>query len=108
MPTEKKEGPHAAALALPRGGGTAYLDGDALALVLGEALAPAPGAGDVTAGLLVVDGATPRVPNQFHCVKPKNSRISTSRASTAAATLAPAPAPMSPPVSTTSEPAGLQ
>src|ERR1700756_3438029 len=74
MPTEKKEGPHVAALALPRGGGRAYLDGDALALALGEALAPAPGAGEVTAGLLVGDGATPRVPNQFPRRKAKKEQ----------------------------------
>jgi len=66
------------------------------------------GMGDVTLGLLVVEPAPERAPNQFHCVKPKNSRISTSRARIAAATPAPAPAPVSPDVSTTSEPAGLQ
>jgi hypothetical protein len=86
--------------------GKAYLDGDGNAL--GEALVPALGAGEVIDGLLVVVGATPRVPNQFHCVKPKKRRINTRSARTAAATPAPAPAPMSLPVSTTSEPAGLQ
>src|SRR2546429_7249653 len=82
-------------------------------MALGEAPPPPPlglclaGAGDVTVGLFVVTGAPDRVPNQFHCVKPKKSRIRTSRARIAAATPAPAPEPMSP-VSTTSEPAGLQ
>src|SRR5437868_5926972 len=82
-------------------------------MALGEAPPPplglcCPGAGEVTDGLFIVDGAPDRVPNQFHCVKPKNSRISTSRARIAAAMPAPAPAPVSPDVSTTSEPAGLQ
>src|SRR5438105_15651359 len=82
-------------------------------MALGEAPPPPPlglclaGAGDVTVGLFVVVGAPDRVPNQFHCVKPKNSRISTSMARIAAATPAPAPPPTSP-VSTTSLPAGLQ
>jgi hypothetical protein len=81
-----------------------YEDGDALAL--GEALPPPP-LGVDTVGLLVVDGAAERVPNQLHCVKPKNSRISTSKARIAAAIPAPAPEPVSL-VSTTSLPAGLQ
>src|SRR2546430_16077654 len=88
--------------------GAGYLDGDGIAL--GEEPPPGLplGIGDATVGLLVVDGgAVDRVPNQFHCVKPKNSTISTRRASTAAAIPAPAPEPVSP-VSTTSEPAGLQ
>src|SRR5438105_15762932 len=89
--------------------GADYLDGDGIAL--GEALPPPGlplGIGDATVGLLIVDGgAVDRVPNQFHCVKPKNSTISTRRARTAAAIPAPAPEPVSP-VSTTSEPAGLQ
>ncbi len=57
-----------------------YLDGDGIAL--GEEPPPGlpPGIGDATVGLLVVAGAPDRVPNQFHCVKPKNMRISTSRA----------------------------
>src|SRR5436305_5978543 len=80
-------------------------------MALGEAPPPLglclAGAGDVTVGLFVVVGAPDRVPNQFHCVKPKNSRISTSMARIAAATPAPAPPPTSP-VSTTSLPAGLQ
>src|SRR5437764_2709567 len=82
-------------------------------MALGEAPPPPPlglclaGAGDVTVGLFVVVGAPDRVPNQFHCVKPKNSRISTSMARIAAAIPAPAPEPVSP-VSTTSLPAGLQ
>src|SRR5438309_11281887 len=82
-------------------------------MALGEAPPPPllglclAGAGDVTVGLFVVDGTPDRVPNQFHCVKPKNSRISTSMARIAAATPAPAPPPMSP-VSTTSLPAGDQ
>src|SRR5437660_10442036 len=80
-------------------------------MALGEAPPPLglclAGAGDVTVGLFVVVGAPDRVPNQFHCVKPKNSRISTSRARIAAATPAPAPPPVSP-VSTISLPAGLQ
>ena len=59
------------------------------------------GAGDVTVGFC--DGAV-CAPNQFHCVKPKNKRISTSKAMTAAAM----PALIVSLVSTTSEPAGLQ
>ena len=82
------------------------MDGDAFAL--GEALAPPPGAGEATVGLLTVDGASCLVPNQFHCAKPKNRTISTSSARMAAAIPAPAPVPKSPLVSTTSEPAGLQ
>src|SRR5690349_1035110 len=86
-----------------------YLDGDGIAL--GDAPPPplglAAGIGDATVGLLVVvAGAPERVPNQFHCVKPKNRRTNTSRARIAAAMPAPAPAPVS--VSMTSEPAGLQ
>src|ERR1700730_14723313 len=52
---------------------------------------PPPGAGDVT--VVVVDGAPDcdRVPNQFHCVQPKKSRMSTSSASIAAAIPGPAP-----------------
>src|SRR5438477_11692469 len=82
-------------------------------MALGEAPPPPPlglclaGAGDVTVGLFVVVGAPARVPKQFHCVKPKNSRISTSMARIAGATPAPAPPPPSP-VSTTSLPAGRQ
>src|SRR5579864_9835533 len=81
-------------------------------MALGDAPPPAPplppcvGIGDVTVGFCT--GATARVPNQFHCVKPKNRRISTSTARIAAATPAPAPAPIVSPVSTTSEPAGVQ
>jgi hypothetical protein len=77
----------------------------------GDAAPPVPpplfvvGAGLVTVGLLA--GAAERVPNQFHCVKPKNRRISTSRARIAAAIPAPAPDPVES-VSTTSDPAGLQ
>src|SRR5438445_7812609 len=92
----------------PEEGQGDYFDGDAWAL--GDALAPPPpllGIGDATDGLLIVDGETDRVPNQFHCVKPKNRRISTSSARIAAATPAPAP-PTESLVSTTSEPAGLQ
>jgi len=47
-----------------------------------------------------------RVPNQFHCVKPRNRMTIISSARSAAAIPAPAPEPES--VSTTSEPAGLQ
>jgi hypothetical protein len=83
-----------------------YEDGDACAL--GDALPPLLALGEATVGLLVVDGAAERVPNQFHDVKPKNSRMSTSRARIAAAIPAPAPEPVSPDVSTTSLPAGLQ
>jgi hypothetical protein len=65
------------------------------------------GAGCVT--VVVFDGEldSGRVPNQFHCVKPKNSRMSTSSARIAAATPAPDPDVVVS-VSTTSEPAGLQ
>jgi hypothetical protein len=83
-------------------------DGDAA----GDAAAPPPGAvllvgaGLETVGLLL--GAVDRAPNQFHCVKPKNRRISTRRARIAAAMPAPAPPPVVSLVSTTSEPAGLQ
>jgi len=92
------------ALLLPRGGSGSYFEGDAWAL--GDALAPPP-FGEAMDGLFVVDGAPDRVPNQFHDVKPKNKRISTSRARIAAAMPAPAP-PVVSLVSTTSEPAGLQ
>ena len=63
------------------------MDGDGIALGDEEAPPGLPlGIGDATVGLLVVDGgAVDRVPNQFHCVKPKNSTISTRRARTAAA-----------------------
>lgn len=74
----------------------------------GDVVVPPPaGAGEVT--VVELGGATDcdRVPNQFHCVKPKKSRMSTSNASIAAAIPGPAPdAVLS--VSTTSEPAGLQ
>jgi len=65
------------------------------------------GAGDVT--VVVLGGAVDceRVPNQFHCAKPKKSRMSTSNARMAATTPPPAPDVM-PSVSTVSEPAGLQ
>ena len=65
------------------------------------------GAGDVT--VVVLGGAVDcdRVPNQFHCEKPKKSRMSTSTARTAAAIPAPGPVVVVS-VSTTSEPAGLQ
>src|SRR5579859_2520229 len=68
--------------------------------LLGEA------AGDVTTGVFGWPLLGP-LPNQFHLVKPKNSSISTSRAMSTAAMPAPAPV-VSPLVSTTSEPAGLQ
>src|SRR5207248_6920385 len=82
--------------------------------LLGDAIGEPPpllplgfGAADWTTccwgGAVVVGTA----PNQFHRVNPKNSRISTSSAISAAAMPAPAPV-VSPPVSTTSEPAGLQ
>jgi hypothetical protein len=61
-------------------------------------------AGDVTTGVL--GWPLGALPNQFQRVKPKNSRISTSSAMSAAAI--PAPAPEASLVSTTSEPAGLQ
>jgi len=81
-------------------------------LGLGAIPPPAPpgigwavGTGDEIVGFC--DGAD-CVPNQFHCVKPKNRTISTRKARTAAAMPAPAPAPIVSSVSTTSEPAGLQ
>src|SRR5487761_224368 len=46
-----------------------------------------------------------RVPNQFHCVKPRKRMTSSASAMSAAAMPAPAPDPVS--VSTTSDPAGL-
>ena len=80
-----------------------------LADALGDPPPPelALGIGDATLGLfcVLVLGAT--LPNQFQRVKPKKSRISTSSAISAAAIPAPAPE-VSPPVSTTSDPAGLQ
>jgi len=62
-------------------------------------------AGDVTTGVL--GWPLGALPNQFQRVKPKNRRINTRSAINAAAMPAPAPE-ASPPVSTTSEPAGLQ
>src|SRR4051794_17381152 len=59
-------------------------------------------AGDVTTGLLLLGRLLGPLPNQFHRVKPKKSRTSTSSAINAAAMPAPAPL-VSPPVSTTSE-----
>jgi len=74
-------------------------DGIELGAVLGAI-------GEATGLLVIAGGAVDRVPNQFHCVKPKNRRISTSSERIAAAM--PAPAPVESLVSTTSEPAGLQ
>jgi hypothetical protein len=71
--------------------------------LLGDAAGDA--AGDVTTG--VFGWPLGAVPNQFQRVKPKNSRIRTRSAISAAAMPAPAPE-ASPLVSTTSEPAGLQ
>jgi hypothetical protein len=85
-----------------------YQLGDAAGEPDGE-LPPPPllgdAAGDVTIGVLgcPLGGA----PNQFQRAKPKNSRINTMSAISAAAMPAPAPV-VSPLVSTTSEPAGLQ
>jgi hypothetical protein len=85
-----------------------YQLGDAAGEPDGE-LPPPPllgdAAGDVTTGVLgwVLGGA----PNQFQRAKPKNSRINTMSAMSAAAMPAPAPV-VSPLVSTTSVPAGLQ
>jgi hypothetical protein len=67
----------------------------------------AAGAGCVTVVVFEGELNCDRVPNQFHCVKPKNNKMSTSSARIAAA--APAPGPdVVDSVSTTSEPAGLQ
>src|SRR4029077_4780649 len=81
-------------------------DGDACVPPPEPTPVPVVGAGLVTVGLLA-GAPDDRAPNQFHCVKPKNSRISTRRARIAAAMPAPAP-PVVSLVSTTSEPAGLQ
>src|SRR5689334_6216060 len=99
----RRAGPGGRGPAAPLRRVRSYFDGDGWAL--GDEAPPPPlGIGDVTAGLF----CTPdRVPNQFHWVKPKKRRISTSSASTAATMPEPAPAPMSLP-STTSVPAGLQ
>src|SRR5258708_13051949 len=96
------------------GGGEGSYECGAFADADGDACVPTPepapeavvGAGLVTVGLLA-GAADVRAPNQFHCVKPKNSRISTRRARIAAVMPAPAPLVVSL-VSTTSDPAGLQ
>jgi hypothetical protein len=83
-------------------------DGVAIGDALGDVVVPPPpaGAGDVT--VVVVDGAVDvPVPNQFHRVNPKKSRMSTISARIAAPIPAPAPEVVDS-VSTTSEPAGLQ
>lgn len=83
-----------------------YWLGEAEGEPAGDAPPPPLGAGVETVVVFgCVDGAT--VPNQFQRAKPKKSSTRTISAMSAAAIPAPAPA-VSPPVSTTSEPAGLQ
>ncbi len=104
----KKEGPDRAgpfsSVLLPTqlGEAAGELDGE-LPPLLGDAAGD--DAGDVTTGAF--DWPLGALPNQSQRVKPKNSKIRTSSATSAAAIPAPAPV-VSPLVSTTSEPAGLQ
>ena len=51
-------------------------DGIELGAVLGAVVGAI---GEATGLLVIAGGAVDRVPNQFHCVKPKNNRISTTQ-----------------------------